>query len=382
MELPLSDVRVLTVEQFGAAPYATMFLADFGAEVIKIEQPEGDFARHTTPLSLGENDSLYFQSFNLNKKSMVLDLARDEDRARFGELARHADVVINNLRGTQAAKLGLDYASLSQFNPAIVCGHITAYGRNNSRAGRPGFDFLMQAEAGLMSMTGEPDAAPARAGVSIIDYMAGMMLAYGVVAALHRSRATGRGGDIDACLFDTALHQLAYQACWYLNDGLVTTRAPRSAHPTNTPTQLFRTRDGWVYVAAMTDKFWTKLCDALGHGALAHDARFVTRDLRLENRVALTTELDRLFAARDTDEWVELLGDAVPLAPVLGLGDALDADFVSETGMIDALEHPARSPLRVLANPLRIDGQRLPRKRAPALGENDGEFADLTKPAR
>lgn len=378
MNLPLSGVRVLTVEQFGAAPYATMFLADFGAEVIKIEQPGGDFARHTTPLSLGENDSLYFQSFNLNKKSVVMDLAREDDRASFVELAKNADVVINNLRGTQAAKFGLDYASLSPVNPAVVCGHITAYGRNNSRAGRPGFDFLMQAEAGLMSMTGEPDAAPARAGVSIIDYMAGMMLAYGVVAALHRSRQTGTGGDIDACLFDTALHQLAYQASWYLNDGFETKRAPRSAHPTNTPTQLFRTRDGWVYVAAMTDKFWAKLCDALGHSELVEDVRFATRDLRLQNRAALTTELDGLFAARGTQAWVEMLGDTVPLAPVLGLGEALDAAFVHETEMIDQLDHPMRPALRTLANPLRVDGKRLPRKRAPALGEHDAEF---TKPS-
>ena len=191
-DLPLHGVRVISFEQFGAAPYATMFLADFGAEVLKVEMPEGDFARRTAPLTLGEGDSLYFQSMNLNKKSIVIDLREDGDRAFFEELVAVSDVIVNNLRGTAAAKLGLDYATLRRIRPSIVCGHISAFGRDNSRADRPGYDFLMQAEAGLMSLTGEPGGPPSRIGVSMIDYMTGMMLAFGVAAALTGARRTGR----------------------------------------------------------------------------------------------------------------------------------------------------------------------------------------------
>lgn len=368
--LPLSGLRVLSFEQFGAAPYATMFLADLGAEVIKAELPEGDFARRTAPLTLGENDSLYFQSLNLNKKSVVLDLANPEGRALFDRLVPGYDIVINNLRGDAAARLGLDYRSLCGMQPSIVCGHISAFGRNNSRATRPGFDFLMQAEAGLMALTGEPDAPPTRIGVSIIDYMTGMMLALGVVSAVQRAGRTGIGGDVDACLFDTALHQLGYQGTWYLNAGIVTGRTPRSAHPSNTPVQLFRTSDGWVYLACMTDHFWQRLTNRLSDRALTDDPRFATQAQRLLNRDTLTARLDQILGARTSDEWVDLLADDIPIAPVLDLAAALDSAFVQEAEMIGQLAHPQAGTLRVLSNPIRVDGARLPRRCGPALGEH------------
>lgn len=371
VDLPLAGVRVISFEQFGAAPYATMFLADFGAEVLKAEMPEGDFARRTAPLTLGEADSLYYQSMNLNKKSIVVDLHDAEDRAFFTQLAATSDIVINNLRGTAAAKLGLDYAALGRIKPSLVCGHISAFGRDNDRADRPGYDFLMQAEAGLMSLTGEPGGPPSRIGVSMIDYMTGMMLAFGVVSAVMNARRTGKGTDVDACLFDTALHQLGYQGAWYLNENIATGRTPRSAHPSNTPVQLFRTGDGWVYVACMTEKFWRLLAPGIGRPELLVDPRFATQDMRLANRDALTAELDAAFGQLPTADWVKRLGSSVPIAPVHTIAEALDNPFVAKIGMISQVEHPGRSTMRMLSNPIRIGGRRLAQACAPALGEHD-----------
>lgn len=368
--LPLSGLRVLSFEQFGAAPYATMFLADLGAEVIKAELPEGDFARRTAPLTLGTDDSLYFQSLNLNKKSVVLNLAEPAGRELFERLVPSCDIVVNNLRGGSAAKLGLDYQSLRSVRPSIICGHISAFGRGNSRAKRPGFDFLMQAEAGLMALTGDPGTPPNRVGVSIIDYMTGMMLALGVLSAVLRAKRTGIGADVDACLFDTALHQLGYQATWYLNANIVTARTPRSAHPSNTPVQLFKTADGWVYLACMTENFWRGLTGRLGVNSLAVDPLFVTQELRLKNRDKLTERLDRIFMAHPSEHWVDLLSDDVPISPVLDLPAALDSPFVQEAEMIGEVTHPQATILRVLSNPIRLDGLRLPRKCGPALGEH------------
>ena len=375
MNLPLAGVRIISFEQFGAAPYATMFLADFGAEVIKVEAGGGDYARRTGPQTLGADDSLYFQCFNLNKKSAEMDLREPADRALFEELVRGSHAVINNLRGSLPARLGLDFASLKSLNPAIVCGHISAYGRHGSRADWPGYDFLMQAEAGFMSLTGDPGAPPTRVGLSMIDYMTGMMLAFGVVSALRRAEHSGQGADVDASLFDVAIHQLAYQGTWYLNDGIETARVARSAHPSSVPVQLYRTADGWIYIACMNQKFWELLCPLIGDGGLVDDPRFATLEERLENRDVLTELLDGLLGTRTTAQWVERLGGQVPVAPVYGLGEALKSRFLlEEADMIATVEHTARGPIRVFANPIRLDGNRLPQRAAPALGEHSAEL--------
>lgn len=369
-DLPLRGFRIVSFEQFGAGPYASMFLADFGAEVLKVEPPEGDYGRHTRPLTLGPDDSLYFQSMNLNKKSIGVDLKKPADRAFFHELVGQSHAVLNNLRGNLPAKLGIDYASLKAINSAIVCGHISAYGRDNSRAQRPGYDFLMQAEAGLMQLTGEPGSEPTRIGVSMIDYMTGMMLAFGVASALHGAKRSGIGCDVDVSLFDAALHQLCYQGTWYLNEGLVTGKTPRSAHPSNTPVQLFKTEDGWVYVAAMTDKFWGLLLSILGCPEIAVDARFASPEARLINREALTTTLDAYFSRKTTAAWVEALGSGVPAAPVYDLAQALTNPWLDEVGMINTIDHRHRGDLRVFANPIKLNGQRLAQRAAPALGQD------------
>ena len=271
---PLEGVRVLTIEQFGAGPYGSLFLSDLGAEVIKIENAatKGDTGRHVGPQFLGENDSAYFQTFGSNKKSITLDFKSDEGQSSFRRLAATADAVMNNLRGDQPAKLGLDYKTLSAVNPAIVCLHISAYGRDNERTAWPGYDFLMQAETGLMALTGEPDGPPQRFGSSMIDSMTGMVGITGLLGCLFRAQKTGKGCDVDVSLFDVSVHQVSYMGTWYINGGDNISRLARSAHQSITPVQTVRTKDGWVYVMCMKQKFWEELAQRVGHPELIADA--------------------------------------------------------------------------------------------------------------
>ncbi|MFM8344095.1 MAG: CaiB/BaiF CoA transferase family protein, partial [Betaproteobacteria bacterium] len=263
-DLPLAGIRVLAVEQYGAGPFASLHLADLGAEVVKIEPPGGDISRATGPHFLGDNDSQFFQTFNRNKRSVVLDLKTAAGRADFQALVATSDIVLENLRGDQAAKLGLTHPALAAHNPRIVCGHLSAYGRGNERAAWPGYDYLMQAECGFMHLTGEPEGPPSRMGLSIVDYMSGVTLAVGLLAALVGALKTGRGRDVDVSLFDVALFQLTYPAAWYLNSGSVTTRQARSAHPSTVPCQLFPTADGEIFVMCMTPRFWDQLVEEVG----------------------------------------------------------------------------------------------------------------------
>ena len=244
MKLPLEGLRILAVEQYGAGPYGSCHLADMGAEVIKIEhRPSGgDMARGVGPYFLGPHDSEFFQTFNRNKKSLTLDLKLARGREVFERLVATADGLFGNMRGDQPEKLRLRYDDLKAINPRIVCAHLSAYGCDGSRKGWPGYDFLVQAECGFLSVTGEPDSPPARFGLSMVDYMTGMTAAFALMCGLHAARATGIGRDVEVSLYDVAIHQLSYPATWYLNEGLVTTRLPRSAHPYLVPSQLYRTQ--------------------------------------------------------------------------------------------------------------------------------------------
>jgi crotonobetainyl-CoA:carnitine CoA-transferase CaiB-like acyl-CoA transferase len=343
MNLPLSGHRILSSEQYGAGPYGSMFLAQLGAEVVKIEPPKGgDSARMTGPFYLGDDDSLFYQTFNLNKKSITLDTRTDAGREVLHRLVKTSHAVTNNARGDLPAKLGLDYAALGQINPAIVCVHASAYGRTGPRASWPGYDYLMQAEAGFMSVTGEPDAPPTRFGLSMVDFMTGTMLATATLAALIDAGKTGKGRDYDISLLDAALHQTSYPAFWYLNESHVTTRMPRSGHPSVVPSQTFQTADGWVFVMAQLPKFWALLVDAIG-----------------------VKILDGIFLQHPTAHWLSTLGSIVPVAPVNDLAQALDNPLVAD--MLDTVDHP-QGPLRVLSNPIKVDGERLPNRAAPKLG--------------
>jgi len=370
--LPLEGVRVLAVEQYGAGPFGTLYLADLGAEVIKIENPSdgGDMSRGVGPHFFAPEDSQFFHTFNRNKLSVTLDLAVPEARAVLHDLVRSADAVACNLRGDVPAKLGLTYEHLKAHNPRIVCAFLSAYGRDGPRATWPGFDYLMQAETGYFALTGEPDGPPARCGLSLVDLMTGLAMAYALVSALLAARASGEGRDIDVSLFDVALFNVSYLATWYLNAGYRQDRLPRSAHPSLTPCQLYRTRDGWIYLMCNKEKFWPALCHALGRPEWAADPRFRTFADRLANRALVNEQVESELIKRTTGEWLVTFGGGVPAAPVLDVAQALENPFVTEHGRLFDVPHAAAvgGAYRAVAPPVRCADESAPTRPAPALG--------------
>ena len=320
--------------------------------------------------------SLFYQAFNRNKRSLTLDIARDEGREVLHSLVGRVDAVACNLRGDVPAKLGLTYETLSPVNPKIVCAFLSAYGREGSRATWPGYDYLMQAEAGYFSLTGEADTPPARMGLSIVDLMTGLGQAFALVSAVLRARETGTGGDIDISLYDLATFNLGYLAAWYLNTGHAQQRLPRSAHPSLTPCQLYRTADGWIYLMCNKEKFWPILCELVGHPEWGSDPRFATFSQRLEQRPLIQDMLDGALAAKTTAQWLALFGGRVPAAPVLDVKQALDNPFLAERGGIQNLEHPEAGAFRLLANPIRVDGADTPARPAPDLGADTDDLLD------
>ena len=375
MMKPLAGIRVLAIEQFGAGPYGSMYLAELGAEVIKIENGAtgGDPSRQSGSVTLADDDSAYFQAFNLAKKSVTLNLKSDEGRALFHKLVKKSDVVWNNLRGSQPAKMSLTYDDLKGVKPDIICTHISAYGRDNDRADWPGYDYLMQAECGFLSVTGEPGTPPSRFGLSMIDFMTGVVAALGCVSGLLARPGQG-GRDVDVSLFDVALHQLTYPGTWYLNHGIETGRVARSAHPYNTPVQLYKTRDGWIFVMCMTDKFWQLLLERSEHTELADDPRFNSMAGRAKNRDALTEVLDEIFQTQNTDHWFGKLQTYIPVAPVYDLPNALDNPFVASIGMMQNMTHREFGEYRGLSNPIKIDQQRLQTHCGAGLGADNQEI--------
>jgi crotonobetainyl-CoA:carnitine CoA-transferase CaiB-like acyl-CoA transferase len=373
-------MRILAVEQYGAGPAGTIYLADLGAEVIKIENPRegGDVGRTVGPHFFGPGDSQFYQTFNRNKRSIGLDLQSAEGAAIFRSLVKTADAVFDNLRGDLPERLGLTYERLADCNPRIVCAHLSAYGREGSRAAWPGYDYLMQAEAGHMSLTGEPDAPPARYGLSVVDLMTGVVACLALVSAVLGARATGRGRDVDTSLFDLALFNLNYPGTWYLNAGTVQAREPRSAHPSLVPSQLCRTADGWIFVMCNKEKFWPLLAAELGHPQWADEPRFADFPSRLAHRDELTVLLDEAFSRASTAEWLKRLSGRVPVAPVNDVAQALDNAFVAERSSIQDFRYADGRAARLIANPIRVADAELPRRAAPALGaDTDRLLKDL-----
>jgi len=367
--LPLAGVRVIAVEQYGAGPFGSMMLGDLGAEVVKIENPAegGDVGRHVGPHYFGPQDSHFFQSFNRNKRSMTLNLKEPGSREVLHALAGSADAVLDNLRGDQAERLGLTYTQLACANPRIVCAHLSAYGRTGSRKDWPGYDYLMQAEAGYLSLTGEPDGPPARFGLSIVDQMTGLYAAYGLVAGVLGARTSGIGRDIDISLFDAALQNLTYLAVWYLNAGVAQGRAPRSGHPSLTPSQLYRTRDGFIFIMCNKQKFWPILCEAIGKPEWITAPEYADFPARLRNRDRLTRDMDDALSARTTADWLEHFAGRVPAAPVNDVQAALENPFVAEGRRV----RPASGrddAARLLAPPFRLEDEELPCASAPRMG--------------
>jgi crotonobetainyl-CoA:carnitine CoA-transferase CaiB-like acyl-CoA transferase len=315
---PLSDVRIIAVEQYGAGPFGSLQLADLGADIVKVEDPrtDGDVGRTVPPFAEGE-DSLFFEAFNRGKRSISLDLTNSAGRAVFEDLVRGADAVFSNLRGDATTRLRLRYADLAAVNPRIVCCALTAYPADGPRANDPGYDYLVQGLAGWMSITGEPDAPPTKTGPSVVDYAAGLNAALALVAAIHGARRDGVGRDCEVTMFDTAVGMLGYLATWHLTAGYEPGRTVHSAHPSLVPFQNFATADGWIVVACAKQKFWLHLVDAIDRPDLAADERYADFDGRRRHAAELLDQLRPAFASRPTDEWLAILPAAgVPCAPV------------------------------------------------------------------
>lgn len=367
--LPLNGLRVLAFTQLGAGPYAMTVLADLGAEIIKVEDPTtgGDEARNVPPYA-EDGDSLYFQSFNRNARSLTLNLRTAEGRALLRRLAAVADAVYANCRGDLPAKLGLTYTELKTVNPRIVCCTLSGFGTTGPRAAEPAYDYLLQGLAGFMSLTGDPQGPPARCGVSIVDFSGGLMSAVGLLVGLLRARATGVGGDVDVSLLDTAVSMLNYLAAWNLNRGLEPVRQPDSAHQALVPAQSFATRDGYLVVMCMKEKFWQRLAERMDLAHLAGDPRFRTFADRLAHRDELIPILKERFAARTTAEWLAILRGAVPCAPVYSVQEALHDEQVRARDMVIAYDHPRFGTVLQVGCPIKVDAV-LPRYGpAPALG--------------
>jgi len=371
---PLAGLRILAASQLGAGPWALTLLSDLGADVMKLESPgRGDEARHVPPFA-GGGDSLYFQALNRGCRGLTLDLRHPRGREVLRRLVPACDAVYNNLRGGEPARLGLTYESLRDANPRVVCCSLSGFGQTGPRAGEPGYDFLVQAYAGYMSLTGEPDGPPARAGVSVIDFSAGILSALALMIGLHRARHSGSGCEIDVSLFDTAIAMLNYMAAWSLDRGWHPERTRDSAHQSVVPAQSFRTADGHVVVMCMKEKFWQRLCERMDRPELADDPRWRTLADRYARRDELVAVLARDFALRTTEEWLGRLRGHVPCAPVYSVEEALADEQTLAREMIVALEHPEYGELRQVGTPIRIAGVRPRYQRAPRLGEHTDEI--------
>ncbi len=372
---PLADVRILAVEQYGAGPWGTLQLADLGADVIKVEDPTvgGDVGRYVPPYQDDES-SLFFESFNRNKRSISLDLRRPETRPVVEDLVRGCDAVFSNLRGDQPARLRLRYADLEHVNPRVVCCSLSGFGTDGPRAAEGAYDWTMQGLAGWQSVTGDPGGPPTKSGLSLADYCGGYVAAIALLAGIWRARRDGRGGDVDLSLFEVALAQLAYLGTWVASRGYEPLRRANSAHQTIVPFQNFETSDGWIVVACPKQALWERFCHAIGRPDLAEDERFRTFALRNDNRDRLLPELETELARRNTAEWLELLGEAgVPAAPVNDVAAALaDPQVAARRGVVES-EHPILGLVRQVASPLRLDGHDAPTMRGPFRGEHTAQ---------
>jgi crotonobetainyl-CoA:carnitine CoA-transferase CaiB-like acyl-CoA transferase len=368
---PLAGLRVLTVSQFGAGPFGIQLLADLGVEVIKIEDAAvgGDVARHVGPFT-GNDDSLYFQSFNRGKKSITLDLKHPGGQAVLHDLVRVSHAVYNNLRGDLPGTLGLTYARLRDVNPAIVCCSLSGFGATGPRAAEPAFDYLIQGYAGWMSITGEPEAPPGKCGVSVVDFAGGYASMAALLAGLWDASRTGVGRDIEMSLLDTAVSMLSYFAIWALNRDWEPQRVEDSGHQALVPAQNFPTRDGVIVIFCNKEKFWRALVDVLELPDVARDPRFAGFAERLRHKDVLVPILKARFAERTTADWLARLRGKVPCAPVNTVAEALQDPQVLARDMIVEVKHPQFGVLREVASPVKTPGAITTPAPAPALGQH------------
>ena len=373
---PLEDVRIIALEQYGAGPFGSVHLADLGADVIKIEDPAvgGDVGRYVPPYTEGE-DSLFFETFNRNKRSLSLDLSNPSGRKVFEDLVRTSDAVYSNLRGDVPAKIGITYDDLKHLNPEIVCCSLTGFGMTGPRSTEPGYDYILQGLAGWMSLTGDPDGPPTKSGLSLVDFSGGFVAALSLLSGLHAARRDGVGGDCDVSLYDTAMSLLTYPATWHLNAGFEPVRTKNSAHPSLVPFQAFEASDGWLVVGCAKEKFWERLVVAIGHPELGTDPRFTTFALRGEHRDELLPTLEQIFAGKPVQHWLSLLRPAgVPSGPINDVAQALTEPHTLARDLVVATEHPRYGTLRQVASPVRFGSTPPQYRRAPERNEHFDEI--------
>ena len=363
---PLAGVRVLDLSRVLAGPWAGQLLADYGADVLKVERPgAGDDTRTWGPPWWGEGAdrvAAYFLCANRGKRSVAIDLASPDGAALVRELAQDADIVLENYKVGQLAKYGLDAASLQKLNPRLIYCSITGYGQTGPLAQKAGYDFAIQAEGGLMSVTGEAGAEPQKVGVAVTDLMTGVYATTAILAALHERARTGRGRVIDAALFDVQVAMLANQAS---NQLVGQTRPTRmgNAHPNIVPYQVFASADGHVVLAVGNDGQFARFCEVAGHPDVARDERFATNPMRVQHRSVLVPLLAQWLLTRTTAQWVnQLEAAAVPCSPILSIDQVLEHPQVQARGLcLPAVD--GAPPM--IANPMRLDGQRPVSPKAP-----------------
>jgi crotonobetainyl-CoA:carnitine CoA-transferase CaiB-like acyl-CoA transferase len=380
MSGPLCGVTVLDLSRVLAGPWATQVLADLGAEVIKVERPgAGDDTRQwgppfTTQANGARGDAAYFLAANRNKRSITVDMARPEGADLLRRLAAKVNVVVENFKTGGLSKYGLDYAGLSAVNPRLVYASITGFGQDGPLKDKAGYDYMIQAMGGLMSITGQPDgspgAEPMKVGVAVVDLFTGLYASNAVLAALLHARATGQGQHIDVALFDVQAAMLANQATNFFVSGKAPTRMG-NAHPNLAPYQPFATADGAVVIAVGNDGQFRSLCRAIGAADLGEDSRFVTNAIRVENRAELTTALAPFLTLRGTDAWIEALEAAsVPCGPINTVDRVFAEPQAQHRGLVvDQARADLAETVQTVASPIRLSQTPVSYRHAPpALG--------------
>ncbi len=372
---PLADIRILSLEQYGAGPFGTLHLADLGAEVIKVEDPRvgGDVGRYVPPYA-NEEDSHFFEAFNRNKKSISIDLLTPEGRAVFEDLVKVCDVVYSNLRGDVPAKMKITYNDLKHLNPKIVCCSLTGFGMTGPRSSEPGYDYILQGLAGWMDLTGEPDGPPTKSGLSMVDYSGGFVAAISLLAGVHAARRDGVGMDCDLSLYDAAIGMLTYPGVWHMNAGFTPIRTHHSAHPSLVPFQAFEASDGWIIVGCAKEKFWQRLTEVIGKPEWASDPRFTTFADRQKNATTLLPMLEEIIRQRTVDEWLSVLYPAsIPCGPINDVAQAMLEPHTIARNLIFETEHPRYGTLKNLASPVKVGNEAVVHRRAPQRNENFDE---------
>ena len=365
---PLDGVLVADFSRILAGPYATMLLADLGADVVKVEGPAGDDTRTWTP-PVRDGVSTYYLGVNRNKRSIALDLKDDADVRVARTLAARADVVIENFRAGTAERMGLDRASVAKRNPKVVYCSITGFGSRRNPRGRPGYDFIAQAESGIMSITGEAEGEPMKVGVAMVDVLTGLHAASAILAAVYR----GEGDRIEVSLLDSGLAALINVGSNVLVAGGEPARHG-NAHPNIVPYQSFRAADGWIAIAAPNDGLYGKLCEVLRAPELATDERFATNNVRVENRDTLIPLIEERLKARTAEEWLSAL-DAVgvPTGKIRSVPDALRAAADAGVPASTRVPHPTAGEVELMNSPIQIESGLRPPQAPPLLGEHTAE---------